>query len=283
MALALLKTNHPRAFYAELLPSVIGDAKKFQQLRQELKMFNITLGLPDVNKSTAVFECLQSDILFPLSAIFGITHKTAALIVTLREEKPFVSVEDFFYRAFDAGLKAEELIALIEGGALDTFTSNRAYLKAKLTAYLPTLETRLFSSPSALSEIIVAEVSENMLEKIEQEVMRLRFPLSYNPLDFIKIDHYKSLAAVLDGGFGFVQTFGLVTNIREIKTRKGEQMAFATLSNYEDTLDLVIFPQNYALLPPLVKNAIYKISGRFTENEGTRQIVVDTMERYNNE
>ena len=283
MALALLKTNHPHAFYSELLPSVMGDAKKFQQLRQELKAFNIKLLLPDVNRSTTIFETVGNNILFPLSAIFGINNATAALIVELRNEQPFISVEDFFYRAFDAGVKDDELIALIEGGALDAFTSNRAYLKAKLDAYLPTLETRLFSSPSALSEIIVTEVNENQLEKIEQDVMRLRFPLSNNPLDFISLDDYTPLSNVINGKFGFVQTFGLVTNFRTIKTRKGEQMAFATLSNYDETLDLVIFPKDFALLPPISKNTIYKVSGRFTENDGTRQIVVETMERYNNE
>ncbi len=284
MALAYLKTYHPAAFFSELLPSIINDTKKFQQARDELKALNLKLLAPNIHQSTLHFNKRDDGLLMPFTSIIGINNETARILVNLRSEAPFSSVQNFFYRAYDYGIKQDEIIALIEAGALDDFNTNRAYLMNMFNTYLPTLETRLFASEDALNDIIVTAISENETARLDAEVMRLRFPLSPHPISTMTISGFQNLHSALSAQDTYIKTFGILTMYREIKTKKGDVMAFATLSDYQETLSLVIFPSTLAALAQtLEKDAIYLVTGKIEIRDNEKQLVISTIERYHHE
>lgn len=284
MALAYLKTYYPHEFYKEILKSTINDRNKFQLVRNELKVLNINLLPPNILKSTTEFIKSGNDLLFPLSEINGLNIESTRTIIRLREERPFVSLENFFFRAYNAGITNEEFIALIESGALDAFNKNRDYLKKLLASFLPILEVKLFDNENALTTIIVEEPVEDLKLRTENEVKRLRFPLTMNPLALVKVDGAVPLSKLREIESGFVTTFGLLVSYREVKTKKGDRMAFATLSNYTDILNLVIFPTTFsALKEPLSTNEIYKVEGRIEIKDNEKQILVSTLERLEHE
>ena len=175
---------------------------------------------------------------FRLSAINGLNRESANIIIRLREQKAFSSVQDFFFRSFKAGVTAEEFIALIEAGALDSFNTNRAQLKVMFNTYLPTLDIGLFDNEAALHTIIVPEIKESD-DRLDLEISRLRFPLSGNPLDKLKLKDIKRVSHILELEDGYIKTYGVLTSLRLIKTKKGDEMAFATASDYEEEINLV--------------------------------------------
>ncbi|MFA5486302.1 MAG: DNA polymerase III subunit alpha [Bacilli bacterium] len=284
MALAYLKTYYPHEFYKEILKSTINDRKKFQLVRNELKALNIALLPPSVLESTTEFIKSGNDLLFPLSEIIGLNIDSARKIIKLREERPFNSLENFFFRAYNDGITNEEFMALIESGALDTFNKNRDYLKKLLTSFLPILEVKLFTDEKALSTIIVEAPDEDLKLRTENEVKRLRFPLTLNPLALVNVKGATPLAKLSAINSGYITTFGLLVSYRPIKTKKGEQMAFAAISNYTDLLNLVIFPSTFnALNEPLSINEIYVVTGKIEIKDNEKQLIVQTLERLKHE
>lgn len=281
MALAYLKTYYPHEFYRELLKNMINDPKKFALVRSELTALNIAILGPDINHSSTEFVTHENGLLFPLSAIVGVNSESVHKIIALRLEEPFSSVQDFFFRTYNAGISENELQALIEAGALDRWESNRALLKTMLLTYIPTLEIGLFNDENALKSILIAPIEENRQIRINEEVSRLRFPLSSNPLDYIKIVDTHPLKEILVKENGTVKTFGIITSYRQIKTKRGDPMAFATMSDYENTLNLVIFPRALqTITTPLIIGDIYIIIATIEKKDDELQLIVSSAERY---
>lgn len=282
-ALAYLKTYYPYEFYQELLRGLVSDNIKFTLARQELKALNIKISRPCVLKSTTEFIRTNNSINFPLSAINGLNRESANIIIRLREQKAFSSVQDFFFRSFKAGVTAEEFIALIEAGALDSFNTNRAQLKVMFNTYLPTLDIGLFDNEAALHAIIVPETKESD-DRLDLEISRLRFPLSGNPLDKLKLKDIERVSHILELEDGYIKTYGVLTSLRLIKTKKGDEMAFATASDYEEEINLVFFPRVLAEVKGmLTRNNIYIMAGKLETRDGQKQLVVNTLERVQNE
>ena len=282
-ALAYLKTYYPYEFYQEILRGLVSDNVKFSLARQELKALNIKISRPCVLKSTTEFIRTNNSINFPLSAINGLNRESANIIIRLREQKAFSSVQDFFFRSFKAGVTAEEFIALIEAGALDSFNTNRAQLKVMFNTYLPTLDIGLFDNEAALHTIIVPEIKESD-DRLDLEISRLRFPLSGNPLDKLKLKDIKRVSHILELEDGYIKTYGVLTSLRLIKTKKGDEMAFATASDYEEEINLVFFPRVLAEVKGmLTRNNIYIMAGKLETRDGQKQLVVNTLERVQNE
>ncbi len=146
------------------------------------------------------------------------------------------------------------------------------------------MQIGLFTDELALMAIIVDEPKENINQKTEYEVKRLRFPLTLNPLALIKVKDVTPLSELMNLTSGTFKTLGILVSARQIKTKKGDQMAFATLSNYSDWLNLVIFPNTFkALKENLLTNEIYVVTGHLEVKNDEKQLIVQTIERYINE
>ena len=58
--------------------------------------------------------------------------------------------------------------------------------------------------------------------------------------------------------------YGYIKAIKQIKTKKGDQMAFVTLNDYQDEIDITLFPETYARhFKDLNENAMIGVTGRF--------------------
>ena len=149
--------------------------------------------------------------------------------------------------------------------------------------YLPTLDIGLFDNEAALHAIIVPEIKESD-DRLDLEISRLRFPLSGNPLDKLKLKDIKRVSHILELEDGYIKTYGVLTSLRLIKTKKGDEMAFATASDYEEEINLVFFPRVLAEVKGmLTRNNIYIIAGKLETRDGQKQLVVNTLERVQNE
>ena len=110
-----------------------------------------------------------------------------------------------------------------------------------------------------VSKPIPVSVHENMLEKAEAEKNVLGFYLSNHPILSIKQMrqiHCENFAILLQK-MGMIQGFGIVSRVRQHKTKKGELMAFVTLSDESGSLDMAVMPRQYARFQPLFERGNY--------------------------
>lgn len=120
---AYLKHHYPTEFYTGTLNHI--EIKKYPALINEAAKFGITVKAPDINMSKATFEGTDGVIYFGFSGIKGIGMDKALSYEC--GSTPYKSVADFVYRTEVA---ESMLKKLIDSGAFDNMTNNRAALNA---------------------------------------------------------------------------------------------------------------------------------------------------------
>ena len=71
---------------------------------------------------------------------------------------------------------------------------------------------------------------------------------------------------------------GIIEQIREIKTKKDETMAFGTISDDLNEMEIVLFPRVYDSLN-LEINKIYILNGEIQNQNNILQLVVNRIEK----
>ena len=79
--------------------------------------------------------------------------------------------------------------------------------------------------------------------------------------------------------FKDVKCFVLVEDIKRIKTKKGEDMAFILGSDETGSADFTVFPKNYYLLQKIEKNDMIKVIGRVSKRFDKTSIIVNNISK----
>lgn len=235
-----------------------------------------------------------------------------------KKDKKFDSLEDFFLSVDSKKLNKKVVECLIKAGALDGFGAHRAQLMAGYQKFLDrAIENRRDEEIGQGSLFDLGESTENkvVLDPVktwnrgasltfEKEV--LGFYLSDHPLNGFDqiaklwtdgnlselpaiLQDYKSKQALdtnkqkydfrnRDGNKKRVVVAGIIAEMRELITKKGTRMAFAKLEDLTSSIELVIFPDSYAKLEPLLKEEKPLLIGGFLEGEeGVAKVIVDSI------
>jgi DNA polymerase-3 subunit alpha len=71
---------------------------------------------------------------------------------------------------------------------------------------------------------------------------------------------------------------GLVTSVKTIITKRGEQMCFASVEDLSGTIEVVVFPRCYAESKNILQaDSFVKIWGKFESDEGESKILADRI------
>ncbi len=147
---AYLKTYYPIEFYLAMLNN-IDDEDKRTKIYNEMKSINKIIKNPDINISKSTMINQGNDVYLSFSLVKGVGDKAVEDIV---EKQPYTSFTDFMERKDSRKVNKRVVTALIEAGAFDCFTSNRAQLMSildpKSTATEWSEEERLFKEYSRL-------------------------------------------------------------------------------------------------------------------------------------
>jgi DNA polymerase-3 subunit alpha len=145
-----LKFKYPQNFFLSLLKMTQFEPDSYSEINkisQELTYFNIKLLPPDLTKSKADFSIEKTNIRYGLNSIKGISDNT---VNSLME---FCNTElkhkyDVFITAKQVGLNIGALSALIQAGALNSFSEDRCRMVLEAQAFniLTDREKRLFES-----------------------------------------------------------------------------------------------------------------------------------------
>ena len=285
--MAYLKTHYPHEFMAAMMTGEAGDSTKITRYRAECKKLadfldvEVNLLPPDVNSSRKEFTVDGNDICFGLVALKGVGDAAIDSIVETREESgSYTSLQDFCERVDTKQVNKRAVESLIMSGAFDSLEGHRAQ-------YLASLENIMKAAQNAQAErdrgqmslfgdgeeapaatVALVETPElDPLDRLMREKEQLGFYVSGHPLEEYSdiIENYTSTSTqnlVENRIDSEVDVAGMITEVNNHTTKKGEAMAVIELEDLEDTVKVVVFPDAY-------KNAVELVEGKVVWIRGT--------------
>ncbi len=269
--LAYFKAHYPSIFYDVMLnyssPDYISDA-----LQADFKVGSLSI-------NTVPYTDKISDgiIYMGMKNLKGLPRDLAYWII---ETRPFSSIENFLTRLPENYQKSDYIRPLIQIGLFDQFEPNRRKVEENLES--------LFTFVNELGSLF-ADSSYNWLEvedyspsqKYDLEMQWLGVGISPHPL--------VGLAKEREGTFipfdelvtnEQVRVLGQIEAVRVIRTKsKGQQMAFVSLTDTKQKLDVTVFPESYQKWRDWLKEGqIYYMTGKVRERDGHLQLILQAIE-----
>jgi len=244
--MAYLKAHYPAEFLMELMHTAKSNANQMRLYMQEALDLGLKVEHPDLRISSAVrFKRKGQTLYYPLSAIKNLGENNAKAIVTNREENGgFISFSHFIRKTTDI-LNRRHYEYLIYSGALDEFAKNQRTLLDNLDAIISfaKYQTAIDSEDFIFRE---SEADDfETLRKNEQHALGLNIEYDqlkpyesllksssiYLPKDIQSLNAEKPVALL-----------AIVGKVKEIKTKKGEPMAFVALEDRVSSIEGILFP-----------------------------------------
>ncbi|MDR1736223.1 MAG: DNA polymerase III subunit alpha [Oscillospiraceae bacterium] len=303
---AYLKCRYPREYMAALLTNVLGDMRAVRHYIGECQLMGITVAPPDINESEAGFVIAGGVIRFGLAAVKNVGHKLIEDIMAERRRNgPYTSFADFAERGacHDVNRRAAE--SLIQCGAFDGLSGggrngNRRQLMtvcervlegaSRIAKTTMSGQVDLFGERAAMPQMRLPDLEEYPLSELlamERETTGLY--LSGHPLDAYSRELHVTRAAPIrriksdkpeqypDGET--VRVAGFLSGVRTKATKKGSLMAYATIEDKTDAIELLLFPNVLTRTGPLIKNDnVVIVTGKISyRDEKEPQILADDV------
>ena len=260
---AYLKYHFPVEFMSALFSSVMGNHDKIADYIKASREINLKILAPDINNSHHDFFA-ESDkqIRYGLKAIKNVGSAAIEAVIKARKVKKFSSLIDFLKRVDISAINIQSLEAFIKAGAFDQIAESRASMLLnyeELYNKYNNLSKRKAQGQQSFAELFndenkfmkedlnYTEVDELKTETIlEQEKEFLGIYLSAHPLDqyqnkLEKIKPYPIKKALNISEGRKVLTAGYLTNYKEHVTKRNNKMAFLTINDQEEKIEIIIF------------------------------------------
>lgn len=267
--MAYLKAHHPGAFFASLMNSVRHNTTKLKEYIAEARKKKLKLVAPSINQSYYGFELInKEEIRFGLTAIKGIRRDFIEDILKDRKENgAYQSVDQFLIRLDKRWLKLDLLQSLVAVGVFDELSPNRKQLMLDLEGKIQNV---VYSGGSidllgimALKEEEVADYPLEEKLKLEEEYLGVY--LSGHPTEgYERLKMAKNIRLVTEiVAKQATCLLVMIKEIREIRTKKGELMAFVEGTDISGEIAITVFPKTYRQFRKLFEvNKVIFVQGR---------------------
>jgi DNA polymerase-3 subunit alpha len=274
---AYLKTHYPIEFMAALLTSVTGSTDDVVKYINECREMGIAVEPPDINVSDANFTPHGQAIRFGLAAVKNVGHNAIESIVAGRKkEGSYRDVFEFCEKVDLRLLNKRVLESLIKSGAMDSL-GRRAQLMAVIDKGIDRAQKTQRDAESGqhgLFGIFQQEEAHSPQEQLpnvpdwdehqrlasEKEI--LGFFITGHPLEKYrdKLDGLNALGVenilamkASTGKDETITTAGIISNLRVLKSKRGDFYAQCTLEDMSGSVDMIVFPEAYKRLQEKVK------------------------------
>ena len=293
--MAYLKTHYPHEFMAAMMTGEAADSSKITRYRTECKKLaefleiEINLIPPDVNSSRREFAVDGNDICFGLVAVKGVGDGAIDAIVDAREQGgSFKSLQDFCERVDTKQVNKRAVESLILSGAFDSLEGHRAQHIDNLDNIMRVAQNAqaerdrgqmsLFGNgeEAPTATVTLTDAPEyDPLERLMREKEQLGFYVSGHPLEEYSdiLENYTSASTQTLFGHRIdseVDVAGMITEVKNITTKKGDPMAVIGLEDLEGAIEVVIFPDAYKTAGDLVEGRVVWIRGKVNVNQNSR-------------
>jgi DNA polymerase-3 subunit alpha len=271
---AFLKAHYPVEFMAALMSSEMANAEKILRYLNECREKKIEVLPPDVNESSQDFAVGEGKIRFGLAAVKNVGLAAIQSILGAREEKgAFGSLADFCLKVDLRKVNKRVIESLIKCGAFDATGYPRARLLAGLEEAMEWAQNRerelnnpqmgmfgaLPGNGGGKGEPVLPAVPDwPEAQRLTFEKETMGFYLTGHPLnryeatlrrlttmDTQRVQEIHDAQEVILGG--------VVSNLKEINTKKGDRMAFVTLEDLNGVVEVIVFADLYKNAALLLK------------------------------
>jgi len=222
----------------------------------------------------------------------GIAH---AIIEERKAGGKFESMEDFLNRVTGRNLNKKSLEALTKVGALDSLGERGQilYNLEQLLTYNKELskesedQASLFGGTELNTAKLRMEECEPMTKKVklsfENELLGLF--ISGNPLDEFREKLEKKtipISKILkEGKEGFpVLIGGIIETVRPIRTKKGDEMAFVKISDFTESIEVVVFPKIMEKIRDILEPGVcIVLKGKVSNRNDEKSILLEVAKR----
>jgi len=304
---AFLKAHFPVAYMAALLSVNSGSSDKMQRYISNCYSMGIEVISPSINFSGVDFTIKNNQILLGLSAIKNLGDSAIRNIIENRNSFGiFKSLSDLCDRLPTNVLNKRSLESLIHCGALDEFSNdnNRAQLLSDLEHVIEWASSRnrdrlsgqgnLFDSKEEFSNVAfsdsqLAKVDDySLIEKLKLEKQLLGFYLSDHPLKHLtkpaKLISPISISQLEETKDRTkVSLVGMIPDLRNITTRKGDRMAIVQLEDLSGSSEAIVFPKTYVRLSEfLLTDTRLLVWGTIDKKSDKTQLIIDDCREIDN-
>lgn len=284
-------------FMASLLTSEMHTIDGVVKFIAECRSHDIPVLPPDVNKSFTAFTVDHGQIRFGLAAVKNVGEGAIEAIIKARGDQPFDSIFDFCERVDQRKVNKRVMESLIRCGAFDSTNARRAQMIAVMEDALDygqrvqkeksdpqmglfdMVETAQPINPPTLPQ--VEEFEDHELLAMEKD--SLGFYITGHPLKkyesilkgFCDTDTL-SLKEKTDGAA--VRLGAVVTAVKTIRTKRGDQMAFITLEDMRGTVEVTVFSSLYEQTADLLgEDQPVLVEGQIQRDENTVKLLADKI------
>ena len=258
---AYLKAHYPVEFMAATMTLDKINTDKLAFFKNDLHKNGFKVLPPHINKSEVDFTVEDGAVRYALSAVKNVGEAGMQAVVAERDKNgPFKSVEDFLQRVDVSALNKRYVENLAKSGAFECLEPNRAYLynnvekmvayAADQTAARNSSQMGLFGADTTANRLKMDKCPEwPIMEKLEHEKEALGFYLSAHPLDSFGTilermrvtDSADIVSTVKATGAFRGNVAGIVSEVRERISQKGNRFAFVSASDKSGNFEAICF------------------------------------------
>ncbi len=299
---AYMKAHFPTEYMTSIMTAESGDIEKVAGIVRECGNMGIQVLPPSVNESLKSFTFVDDrTIRFGLLVIKNIGEGIVSAIITERKAHgKFIDLTDFLLRVSTKDLNKKSLESLIKSGAMDEFGERGKMLAnvENILQFVRNHQREILSAQSTIFGILsggndrvnfvleeAAEVDARQKLTWEKELIGLY--ISSHP--FEKFHH------LLEGKitpFGRLREYnnqkvivsGIIHEVKQIMTRKGDQMLFVGIEDMTGATELLVFSGVLGSTRGLWEvDKILLIEGKVSLKDGEPKILVEMAEEITEE
>jgi DNA polymerase-3 subunit alpha len=269
---------------AAVMSSDMQNTDKVVTFIEECRAMKLELLLPDVNSSEFQFTVTDDGaVVYGLGAIKGLGEGPVESIVSARKEGPFTDLFDFCNRTDPRTVNKRALEALILSGAFDALGIDRAVLMAALPDAVKAAEQSSQNAQAGMidlfsmgddSKVDLGDVYEKFINtakwsgkiRLEGEKDTLGLYVTGHPID----DYEHELKHLVANRIVNLRAekhpqlvVGLIVDLRVMKSKSGNNMAFATLDDRTSRIEVGFFGAAFEQCREmLIKDKIVVVQGK---------------------
>ena len=272
--MAYLKINHTKYFMKNLL-NMNKSSVKIKEYIDESKLLGLEFSKININASSKEFVIKNNKIIFPLSLIKSIGTNVSEDIELERQKGKFKDFYDFMIRCYGKSINKKVIIALIECGAFDEFKINKkAYIEnidevINYATLCRDLATTLVETPQFEN---IEDFTDK--EEINNEIKNYGFYLSHHPVTKFDRNSLVTLDKIVAYFNRAVTSILFVEDVKTIKTKNNDKMSFVKLSDEHNTIEGILFPEQYKKIGEIEKNTVYKVIGKIERRNNEYQFII---------
>jgi DNA polymerase-3 subunit alpha len=294
---AFLKAHFAVEIMASLLTSEMHSTDGVVKFIAECRHHDIPILPPDINTSDTEFTVDGTQIRFGLVAVKNVGESAIESIIASRTDQPFESLFDFCERVDLKKVNKRVIESLIKCGAFDSTGAKRSQMMAALESALEygqrvqkertDPQMGLFDlgdNQPSINAPVLPEIGEwDGKQFLIFEKESVGFYLSGHPLTRFEevLDKFTNANAISikelkDGGV--VRIGGLVRSTKNIKTKKGELMAFVTIEDMHGSVEVIVFSRVFSdVRDLLVEDRPVLVQGQVQKDEKSVKILADMV------